>query len=192
MQSSCPQRLHCARNPSRRRRDARLLELLPIRPLHLLPVDLHRLIPCKHRLDELLILRLARVQLRELVALVIRRDLKSRQRLLPTDEEGAFDDAVVGDAVDGAAAEEVLARCFQTREEAADQVGRHESHRQLVVVLVVDLPQAVLVELAVLPQPGKGDFAGFLVGVFALPVNMLAESREMDLTEGLTSHRARR
>lgn len=51
-----------------------------------------------------------------------------------------------------------------------NQVGAHESHGQLVVVLVVNAPQGVLVGLVVLPEPGKGNFAGLLVGILALPV----------------------
>lgn len=51
-----------------------------------------------------------------------------------------------------------------------NQVGGHECEGQLVVVLVVNLPQRVLLEVDVLPEPGEGNLAGLLVGVLALPV----------------------
>lgn len=55
-------------------------------------------------------------------------------------------------------------------ERLTDQIGSHEGHGKLVVVLVVDFPQGVLLRIEVLPEPGKRDFTSFLVGVFALPV----------------------
>jgi len=148
----------------------RLLELLPIRPLIRLTVHLDRLVPRPHVVDKLLVLSLARVELRELVALPIRRNFKRRVCVLTTDNESTTHDGVIGDTEDGCAAEEVLARGFQACEEAADEVRGHEGHGQLVVVLVVDAVDAVFVELAVLPEPGQGDFARLFVGVFALPV----------------------
>ena len=92
---------------------------------------------------------------------------------MPSHEESALDGAVVGDAVDAGGAEEVSAAGLETGEEASDQVGGHEGHGQLVVVFVVDGPERVLVEFAVLPEPGEGDFAGLFVGVLALPVEVL-------------------
>ena len=136
------------------------LEHLTVSPLHRLAVDLNRLVPRPHVVDELLVLRLGGVELGELVRVDIRRDVESRERLLAADDKGTPHDRVVGDAVNRSGAEQVLARALKTGEEAADEVGRHEGHGQLVVVLVVDAVNAVLVELAVLPEPG-----GVLAGV---------------------------
>jgi hypothetical protein len=151
-----------------------LLELLAVSPLVGLAVDHKRLVPAPHVIDELAILLLAWVELLELVALVVWGDVESWKSLLTTDQEGALDHGVVGDAEHGAAPEEVLARGLKTGEEAADEVRSHECHGELIVVLVVDLPQAVLVELAVLPEPRQSDLARLLVGVLALPEELLA------------------
>jgi hypothetical protein len=151
-----------------------LLELLAVSPLVGLAVDHERLIPAPHVVHELAILLLAWVELLELVALVVWGDVESWKSLLATDQEGALDHGVVGDAEHGAAPEEVLARRLKTGEEAADEVGSHEGHGELVVVLVVHLPQAVLIKLAVLPEPWQSDLARLLVGVLALPIELLA------------------
>jgi len=147
-----------------------LLEHLAIRPLILLALDFNWLVPRPHVVHELLVRLLGGVQLLELIRIDIRRNLERRESFLAPNHERTADNAVVLDAVHGSTPENVLARAFQTREEAADEVGGHEGLRKLLVVLVVDLPDAVLVELAVLPEPRKGDFACLLVGVFALPV----------------------
>jgi hypothetical protein len=57
-----------------------------------------------------------------------------------------------------------------TYQKLTDEVRGHEDLSQLVVVLVVDLPKGVLLEVGVLPEPGKGNGAGVLVGVLALPL----------------------
>ena len=147
-----------------------LLKHLPISPLILLPTNLNRLIPSPHRLNKLLILRTARIQLLKLIALIIGRNIKGRLRVLTAHKERTLDDAVVCDAVDAAGTEDEFATGFQTGEEASDQVGGHEGHGELVVVFVVDGPEGVFFEVAVGPKPGEGYFAGFFVGVFALPV----------------------
>jgi hypothetical protein len=54
-----------------------------------------------------------------------------------------------------------------------DLVVAHEGHGELVVVKVVEAPDREFVELAVLPEPGKGDLTGLLVGVLALPVKIV-------------------
>lgn len=51
-----------------------------------------------------------------------------------------------------------------------NQVVRHECHLQLVVVLVVNLPQGIILRVVVFPEPWHGNGAGVLVGVLALPV----------------------
>ena len=152
----------------------RSLEHLAISPLKLLPADFDRLVPGPHRIDKRAILLALRIQLLELVALIIRRDVERWESLLPPHEEGTLDHAVVRDAVDAAGAEEELAGGLETGEEAPDEVGGHEGHGELVIVLVVDAPERVLVEFAVVPEPGEGDFARLFVGVFALPVIILA------------------
>lgn len=58
---------------------------------------------------------------------------------------------------------------FQLSKFLTNQVGAHEGHGQLVVVLVVNGPDGPLVEVDVLPEPGHGSL-GVLVGVLALPV----------------------
>ena len=62
-----------------------LLKDLTIGPWICLPVDLDRLIPCPHILNKFFVLGITRVQLRELIALVVRRDVECRLRFLATD-----------------------------------------------------------------------------------------------------------
>lgn len=68
-----------------------------------------------------------------------------------------------------------------------NKVGGHEGHGELVVVLVLDLVEGVLFEVDVLPEPGKGDLTGLLVGVLALPVikNEGGASKSLDGVLGL-------
>lgn len=65
-----------------------------------------------------------------------------------------------------------------------DQVGSHEGEGQLIVVLVVDLPDGVLLEVGVLPEPGEGLLAGLLVGVLSLPLVQI-EGGAGKLSEGV-------
>jgi hypothetical protein len=92
---------------------------------------------------------------------------------LAADDKGTLDDGVVGLTEDGTSTEDVLTTALETREEAADLVVAHEGEGELLVVLVVEPPDRELVELAVLPEPGKGDLTGLLVGVLALPIDLL-------------------
>lgn len=147
-----------------------LLEDLAIGPLVGLAVGLDGLIPAPLVLEEFLVLGLGGVELGELIGLPIWSDIESGHSLVATDEESTTDDGVVVLAVDGGGTEDVLAGSLKTGEEATDEVGAHESESQLIVVLVVDTPQGVLLGLVVLPEPGKGNGAGVLVGVLALPV----------------------
>ena len=86
--------------------------------------------------DKLLVRGFGWVELGELVALVVWSHVESWESLLATDDEGTLDNGVVVLSVDGSTAEDVLARALQAVVEAADQVVGHESHGQLVVVLV--------------------------------------------------------
>ncbi|THZ80313.1 hypothetical protein D6C84_07549 [Aureobasidium pullulans] len=127
-------------------------------------------IPSPHGLDELLVLGVLGVELGELVRLNIGSDIESGESLLATDEESTTDERVVGATVDGSSTEDVLAGALKTGEEATDLVVAHEGEGKLVVVLVVHSPEGVLLEVDVLPEPGKGNLAGLLVGVLALEV----------------------
>jgi hypothetical protein len=151
-----------------------LLEDLAVGKLHGLTVDDDGLVPGPHVVDELLVLGLGGVELGEDVRLHVGSDVERRLGLLSTDNEGTLDDGVVGLAEDGTGAEDVLAAALETREEATDLVVAHEGEGKLLVVLVVEAPDRELVELAVLPEPGKGDLTGLLVGVLALPRRLLA------------------
>lgn len=135
----------------------------------LLAVDGDGLVPGPLSLNVGTVLRLGGVELDELVALIVGSDVEDREVLLASDNESTLDNGVVVGTVDGGAAEEVLARALQTVVEAADEVVGHESQGKLIVVLVGNLPQGVLVELDVLPEPLEG-LGGLAVGVLALPL----------------------
>ena len=79
---------------------ARLLEHLPIRPLVRLTLHLNRLVPAPLVLEEFLVLRLGRVELGELVALVVGGDVEGGEGVVAAHEEGTADDGVVAAAVD--------------------------------------------------------------------------------------------
>jgi hypothetical protein len=145
-----------------------LLEDLAICPFLVLGLD--GFVPGPHGLDKLLVLGVLGVELGELVRLDVGSDVEGRESLLTTDEEGTTNDGIVGGSVDGSSTEDVLAGALKTGEETADEVGGHEGHGELVVVLVVHSPERVLLEVDVLPEPGKGNLAGLLVGVLALEV----------------------
>lgn len=95
-----------------------LLEDLAVGPLVLLALDDDRLVPRPLVVDKLAVLLLAGVELREIVALVIRRDVERGESVLAADDKGADDDGVVGLAVDRGRAEDVLAGGLETGEEA--------------------------------------------------------------------------
>lgn len=152
-----------------------LLEDLAVGELVGLAVDDDGLVPGPHVVDVLPVLRLGGVELGELVGGNVGSDLKGGGGVLATDDEGTLDDGVVGLAEDGTGTEDVLAAALETGEEATDLVVAHEGHGELVVVEVVEAPDRELVELAVLPEPGKGDLTGLLVGVLALPVRLVRD-----------------
>lgn len=80
------------------------------------------LVPSPLSLDVGLVFGVAGVQLDEVVALVVGSNVEDGLVVITTDDEGALNDGVVVLAIDGAAAEEVLARSLQTIVKAADQV----------------------------------------------------------------------
>lgn len=135
----------------------------------LLAVNNDGLVPRPLSLNKCTVLRLGRVKLGELVALVVGSDVEDRDVVLATDDESTLNDGVVVGSVDGGASEEVLAGALETVVEAADEVVGHEGHGKLIVVLVGNLPDGVLVEFDVLPEPGEGS-GGLAVGVLALPL----------------------
>jgi hypothetical protein len=96
-----------------------LLEHLAVGPLVRLAVDGDGLVPRPLVIGKLLVLGLLGVELGELVALVVRGDVESGKGLLAADDEHALDDGVVGLAVHGSTAEDVLAGGLKTGKEAA-------------------------------------------------------------------------
>lgn len=135
--------------------------------LVLLAVDNDTGLPRPHVLEVLLVLGLGGVELGELVALVVGSDIEGGEVLLASDDESTLDDGVVVLSVDGSTTEDVLARALKTGEEAANQVVGHEGEGELIVVLVVDTPDGVLLEVEVVPEPLEG-FGGLAVGVLSL------------------------
>jgi hypothetical protein len=158
---------------SRRQKSNTLLHDLAVGELVGLAVDDDGLVPGPHVVDELLVLGLGGVELGEGVGLHVGGNLKGRGGVLAADDKGTLDDGVVVDAEDGTGTEDVLAAALETGEETADLVVAHEGHGELVVVLEVHAPERELLEVAVLPEPGKGDLTGLLVGVLALPVEFV-------------------
>lgn len=154
---------------SNRKKATRLLENLAISVLVLLAVVHNRLVPGPLSLDVGPVLGLVGVELLELVALIVGSNVEDGQVLVATDDEGTLDDGVVVLSVDGSAAEQVLPGSLQTGVEATNQVVGHEDEGELVVVLVLDLPEGVLVELGVLPEPLHG-VGLVVVGVVPLPL----------------------
>jgi hypothetical protein len=151
-----------------KRNSIRIKLTLAIGPLVLLAIDSDRLVPGPHVIDKLLVLLVLGVELLEIVRLDIRGDIEGGESLLTADEESTTNDRIVGDTVDGSGTENVLAGSLETSEEATDEVGGHEGHGELIVVLVVHLPQRVLLKVDVLPEPGKGNLTRLLVRVLAL------------------------
>ncbi len=135
----------------------------------LLAVGSDRLLPRPLGLDKLTVLGLGGVELGELVALIIGSDVEDGKVVIATDDKGTLDDGVVVDAIDGGGAEQVLAGTLQTVVEASNEVVGHEGHGELIIVLVLDLPDRVLVELDVLPEPLQRH-GGLAVGILALPL----------------------
>lgn len=143
---------------------------MAINPGEFLAVNSDRHVPSPHVRNVLAVLLAGGIKFSEVVALPVWGDVKGRDVLLAADHEDTTDDAGVIGAVHGLSAEDVLARALQPSVKAADQVIGHEGELQLLVILVVHLPQRVLVGLEVIPEPGHGDRAGVFVRVLALPV----------------------
>lgn len=135
--------------------------------LVLLAVDNDTGLPRPHVLEVLLVLGLGGVELGELVALIVGSDIEGGEILLASDDESTLDDGVVVLSVDGSTTEDVLAGAFKTGEEAANQVVGHEGEGELIVVLVVDTPDGVLLEVEVVPEILEG-IGGLAVGVLSL------------------------
>lgn len=127
-------------------------------------------VPGPHILDVLAVSLGGVVKLLEVVGLPVGSDVEGGNSLLAADKEDTLDDAGVVGAVDSLGTEEVLAGSLKTGVEATDQVVGHEGELELLVVLVVNLPEGVLLGLVVLPEPGEGNGTGVLVGVLALPL----------------------
>lgn len=138
------------------------------------------LLPGPLSIHVLAVLGLGGVELGELVALIIGSDVKDGDVVVTADDESTLDDGVVVGAVDGGAAEEVLAGSLEAGVKATDEVVGHESQGKLIVVLVTALPDGVLVEGNVLPEPLEG-LGGVNVGVLTLPLI----KREGGLGKGL-------
>lgn len=151
--------------------------------------SLDRDVPGPQVIDELAVGLGGVVELLERVALPVGGDVEGGVSLLAADEEDTGDGTGVVLAEDGLGTEEVLAGGLKTGVETTDQVVGHEGELQLVVVLVVDLPEGVLLGVVVLPEPGEGILTGLVVGVLALPViedeGGLAESLKGVLGLGL-------
>lgn len=137
--------------------------------LVLLAVLNDRLVPSPLGLNVGPVLSLGGVELGELVALVVGSDIKDRLELVAADNEGSLNNGVVVLAVYGSAAEHVLARTLHTGVESTNQVVGHEGEGELIVVLVLALPDGVLGEGNVLPEPLHG-VGLIVVGVVAFPL----------------------
>lgn len=147
----------------------------------LLAVRDDRDVPGPHVFDVLAVLLLGGVELDEVVGLPVGSDVEGRRSLLAADEEDTADDAGVVGTVDALGTEEVLAGSLETGVEATNQVVGHEGELELIVILVVDLPEGELLGVVVLPEPGESNGAGILVGVLALPLVKI----EVGLAKGL-------
>lgn len=137
--------------------------------LVLLAVVEDRLVPSPLSLNVGTVLRVGGVELGELVALVVRSDVKDGLELVATDDESTLDDGVVVLTVHGGTAEHVLAGTLHTGVETTNQVVGHKGEGELIVVLVPALPDGVLGERNVLPEPLHG-VGLVVVGVVTLPL----------------------
>lgn len=139
--------------------------------LILLTVDGDRLAAVPVQLNKCTVLGILGVKLLEGVLLVIRSDVENGQELLATDDKSTLDNGVEVLSEDGGDSENVLAGSFNSLSEATDEVLGHESHLELIVVVVVSTPDGVLLERNSLPNPlhGLGEGASRPgVGVVAL------------------------
>lgn len=137
--------------------------------VELLAVNNDGLVPRPLSLDVGAVLRVGGVKLLKVVALVVGSDVEDGLVVIATDDKGTLNDGVVVLAKDGGAAKEVLAGTLQAVVEATNQVVGHEGKSELVVVLVAALPDGVLGEGNVLPEPLQG-LSLIVVRVVALPL----------------------
>lgn len=82
-------------------------------------IDLEGLVPGPHAIDKLPVRGLRELELGEGVAVVVGGHVEGSLGVVAADHEGAFDDRVVGHAVDRGGAEDELARCLEAGEETA-------------------------------------------------------------------------
>jgi hypothetical protein len=146
-----------------------LLEDFAISPWVLLAANDQWLLPSPLLVDELLVLRLRSIQLGELVTLKIWCDVKSRKSLLATNDKSTLDDRVILDTIYRSTSKDILTGSLQTSKESTDKVRGHKHLCELIVVLVVKLPQRVLLGVVVLPEPLKS-IGGMVVRVLTLPL----------------------
>lgn len=108
------------------------------------------------------------LNLGEVVGIVISGIIDFIRNLLTADEPVTRDGVVVVGTTDNHGTESVLVSAFKTSIESTDQVVGHESLGELIVVLVVSLPDGVTLGIVVFPEPLHGNI-GIVVGVHALP-----------------------
>lgn len=125
------------------KRISRLLEALGSSDIHFLAIDHDGLVSRPLVIEELPILFLRWIQLGELVALVVWRNIERRQCFLSAHNKGALNDGIVGLSKDGGAAEDVFPGSFETCEESALELreprpdtDRYLSHLPIKLVLI--------------------------------------------------------
>lgn len=157
-------------NYTRPQRSSRLFKDLTVSNLLELAVDLNRLVPRPDILNKGLVLGLGDVKLGVVVRLPIRSNIKSRSKVLASDEESTNDTVIVVLTGNNSATKHVLGGSRETVEETTNKVVGHEGKGKLVVVLVSNLPEGPLLRLVVAPEPRESSLTGLLVGVDTLPL----------------------
>jgi hypothetical protein len=116
----------------------------------------------------LLLFVLRRLNLSELVRFVISSIVDFVRDLLTTDHPVTRDAVVVVGATNDHGTESILVSTLKTGIETTDQVVRHESLGELIVVLVIGSPDGETFGIMVFPEPLHGDIS-VVVGVHTLP-----------------------
>ncbi|KAH3662050.1 hypothetical protein OGAPHI_006231 [Ogataea philodendri] len=130
-----------------------------------------RLVPSPHVLNELLVLWLGWVQFGERVRFPIWSNIESWNSILASDKESTNNTVVVVLSVNNGRTKQVFGGSGQSVEETSNQVVRHESQGQLIIVLVSDSPQRPFLRVPELvPEVWQSTSSGVLVGVFSLPL----------------------
>lgn len=112
-------------------REKNLFKYFSVRPLIFLPLTLDRLIPAPLIIDKFPIFGFAGIKLGKFVALVVGCDVKGRQSLLATDDEGTLNNGIIFDAVNRGAAKDVLAGPFEAGEKSTYRRCLSISHQFL-------------------------------------------------------------